>query len=69
MTERLHLIWAGLADLWCDWTHGGGHILRDPLGRVNWQCARCGRWADPVPRAVETEIIDKLLVAKRGGND
>lgn len=36
--------------LWCDLTHGGGTIQRDELGRINWRCAKCGRWSDfPVP--------------------
>lgn len=24
-----------LRDLSCSWTHGGGHIMRDPLGRIH----------------------------------
>ncbi len=33
----------------CTYFHGGGRIKRDAAGRVNWQCDKCGRWADPVP--------------------
>ena len=47
-----------IAAEWCAWTHGGGHILRDPSGRVNWQCAKCGRWADPVPLEDERRVVD-----------
>lgn len=36
-----------LKALWCELTHSGGWIMRDPSGRVNWQCKKCGRWADP----------------------
>lgn len=35
-----------LARLWCDHFHGGGDIKRDSADRINWQCRRCGRWAD-----------------------
>jgi hypothetical protein len=38
----------GIASEWCRAVHGGGYILRDPSGRVNWQCKKCGRWARPV---------------------
>lgn len=48
MKRAISLIWEGLRAEWCSLTHGGGHILRDPLDRVNWQCAKCGRWAEPV---------------------
>jgi hypothetical protein len=41
-------LFSGLAALWCEWTHGGGWIMRDPAGHVNWQCQKCGRWAEPV---------------------
>ena len=37
-----------LKEFWCSWTHGGGHIKRDSQDRINWQCQKCGRWADPV---------------------
>ena len=33
---------------WCSWFHGGGEIKRDCYDRINWQCSKCGRWADPV---------------------
>lgn len=51
----------GFAALWCDWTHGGGHVLRDPSGRVNWQCQKCGRWATPVPEDDERRTTDSAL--------
>lgn len=35
-----------LEKFWCDLTHGGGFIGRDPSGRINWQCVGCGRWSD-----------------------
>lgn len=54
----LRLILDGIAAEWCSFTHGGGHIERDPLGRVNWQCNKCGRWADPVPLVDEAALID-----------
>jgi len=50
--------------LWCAWTHGGGHIVRDNLGRVNWQCAKCGRWADAVPADVENALVAAALRAR-----
>lgn len=57
----LRLILDGIAVEWCNLTHGGGHIERDPSGRVNWQCNKCWRWATPVDtederRAIEADI-------------
>lgn len=52
------------ADRWCSWTHGGGRIKRDDRGRINWQCDRCGRWADPVPSDQERRVVDADLDAK-----
>jgi hypothetical protein len=47
LAERLKEL-AG--DIWCDWTHGGGSVERDELGRINWQCRKCKRWGKhPVP--------------------
>ncbi len=43
--------------LLCDWTHGGGRIVRDDLGRINWRCNKCGRWADPVPLDEEKKVL------------
>lgn len=40
---------ATLKRWWCGLTHGGGVITRDPVGRINWQCSKCGRWSDPIP--------------------
>ena len=37
---------ATLKRWWCNWTHGGGAITRDPEGRINWKCSKCGRWSD-----------------------
>jgi hypothetical protein len=37
---------AKLTKLWCGWFHGGGHIMRDSQDRLNWRCAKCGRWGD-----------------------
>ena len=53
----------------CSWFHGGGQIKRDELDRVNWQCNKCGRWADPVPHDVENRLVAKDIVVeirKRG---
>ena len=50
-----------IKEVFCDWFHGGGYVLRDQLGRVNWQCARCGRWANPVPEEGENEMIDAAI--------
>ena len=46
-----------LKQVLCSWTHGGGHIKRDSQGRINWQCQKCGRWADPVTADVH-ETVD-----------
>lgn len=46
-------------NMWCDWTHGGGRIKRDPYKRVNWQCDKCGRWAEPVDLQVERMIVER----------
>lgn len=48
----MSVILDGIAAEWCRFTHGGGHIMRDPSGRVNWQCNKCGRWAT---RTVEAQ--------------
>lgn len=53
----------------CSWFHGGGSIKRDQLGRINWQCAKCGRWADPVPLDVEHRQTEKdiaIAIKNRG---
>lgn len=54
-----------LKKLWCDLFHGGGHVTRDPTGCINWQCARCGRWADPVPLEDEAAAVGAALSIKR----
>ncbi len=54
----------GLRSEWCSLTHGGGFILRDPLGRINWQCKKCGRWANPVPLNDEKRVVDAALKGK-----
>lgn len=59
MEATMKPVWSGLVELWCSWTHGGGHILRDTAGRVNWQCAKCGRWAEPVSEADEKAATDR----------
>lgn len=51
----------GMKDLWCDWTHGGGNITRDSIGRINWQCAKCGRWSNPVELADENDATDLAI--------
>lgn len=56
--DGVRRLWAGFVDLWCGWTHGGGHIERDPTGRVNWQCNKCGRWATPVSMEDEKALVD-----------
>ena len=51
-----------LSKIWCAWTHGGGNIERDPEGRINWRCNRCGRWSDePVDPDVEGWVLDHEL--------
>ncbi len=59
--EALELARQRTKRLWCDLTHGGGTVTRDPAGRINWQCARCGRWSDPVPLDVEDATIDYMI--------
>ena len=53
-----------LTDIWCELTHGGGRILRDPSGRINWQCEKCGRWSDPVP-AEDEHAVTRSAMAER----
>ena len=50
--------------LWCSWFHGGGDIRRDSLGRINWQCRKCGRWSDPVPLDHEKKLTDAAIRAR-----
>lgn len=49
---------------WCSWTHGGGQIKRDDQGCINWQCDKCGRWADPVPLDQERQMVEGDVDAK-----
>jgi hypothetical protein len=51
-------------EAWCSWTHGGGDIKRDSVGRINWQCRRCGRWADPVPLTEEAAMTASAIRAR-----
>ena len=60
----IRLILEDLASEWCNWTHGGGHIERDPTGRVNWQCNKCGRWAEPVSEKDERHALCREMVAE-----
>ena len=49
-----------LKALWCDLTHGGGHIVRDEQGLINWRCSKCGRWSgDPVSVEDEDHLFDR----------
>ncbi len=53
---------AGFIDLLCAVTHGGGKIKRDSMGRINWQCNKCGRWSPyPVPLEDEHDVINRRL--------
>jgi hypothetical protein len=52
-----------IKEFWCSWTHGGGYIKRDSQDRINWQCQKCGRWADPVPLEQERKMIDRDVAA------
>ena len=71
MTQRTHRLRTAARDWlmrhWCSWTHGGGHIERDSLGRINWQCQRCGRWHDPVPVADEAAMINAAIKNRTPG--
>lgn len=54
------------ADAWCSFAHDGGRIKRDSLGRINWQCDKCGRWSrHPVPLGDERAATD---AAERAAN-
>lgn len=53
-----------IKEFWCSWFHGGGDIKRDHLDRINWQCAKCGRWADPVPLEDEHRQTAKDIARK-----
>lgn len=47
----------------CNWLHGGGYILRDARGRINWRCRKCGRWSDqPVTKVEERHSVDRALI-------
>lgn len=48
----------------CDWFHGGGHVKRDASGRINWQCDRCGRWADPVSEDDERVVVRRAIAER-----
>lgn len=50
-----------LKRFWCDWFHGGGDIKRDKRDRINWQCRKCGRWADPVTPGDEVAVASAGL--------
>lgn len=53
-----------LARTICDWFHGGGHIKRDAEGNINWQCARCGRWATPVDHDSEAAVVQREIAER-----
>lgn len=58
---------ATLTGWWCDWTHGGGVIHRDELGRINWQCRKCGRWSpNPVPLKDEEAMTTRDIEREAG---
>lgn len=59
-------LWSAIASGWCQYTHGGGYIMRDPSGRVNWQCAKCARWAVPVSESDEYALIVSDVREKKG---
>lgn len=67
--EALRQISRGIAAEWCSWTHGGGRIERDPSGRVNWQCSKCGRWAEPVSHADEANLLDRRIKSVQKSNN
>lgn len=51
-----------LKNMWCDLTHGGGRIERDDMDRINWRCAKCGRWSDhPVSHEDERRQTDAAM--------
>ena len=50
---------------WCSFLHGGGYIKRDEQGQINWQCLKCGRWAQPVEIADEIAMTNKALEATK----
>lgn len=55
-------MWERIKVWWCSVTHGGGRIERDDQGRINWRCARCGRWSDhPVSRFEEARTVDREI--------
>ena len=55
-----------LREFWCEWTHGGGRIDRDELGRINWRCSKCGRWSRfPVPLKDERSMTDAAIARAR----
>lgn len=56
---RRLLEWA--VGAWCDWTHGGGAIRRDPAGSINWQCRKCGRWAMPTAAEFERSMTNRAI--------
>ena len=53
-----------LREWWCSWFHGGGNIKSDCYDRINWQCRKCGRWAQPVDKQTEDLIINADIKAK-----
>lgn len=55
---------AKLKSWWCGLTHGGGVITRDPVGRINWQCRKCGRWSDIGLSDLERFAIETALKAR-----
>lgn len=55
-----------LSRTWCAWMHGGGQIERDAHGRIDWRCARCGRWSGkPVPLTDEQKVVDRNVAECR----
>jgi hypothetical protein len=55
---------ARIREWWCNLMHLGS-VVRDDMGRINWQCSTCGRYATPVPLDEERRVVDREIAEWR----
>lgn len=58
-------LWQQIKRAWCETFHEGGYVTRDSLGRINWKCDTCGRWANPVSIEEERRVVDAHIKAAK----
>ncbi|WPZ30742.1 hypothetical protein T8A63_07200 [Sulfitobacter sp. OXR-159] len=62
-------IWDRIKRAWCERFHAGGYVCRDRLGRINWKCDTCGRFANPVTHEDERRVVDAKIEEYRRASE